>query len=118
MTEKKSAARPKAGATVSFLLDIRADVRVTVAEERTGRRSGKGKKAACKAGARRGARCKTWVALKGADKLARPAGTSKLSFDGRFAHHALKPGRYRLTLTPSAGKHSGKPATVTFTIVR
>ena len=45
-------------------------------------------------------------------------GTNRVSFQGRVSHHrTLRPGRYRLTATASAGGSRSKPKSLSFTIV-
>jgi hypothetical protein len=46
------------------------------------------------------------------------AGKHSFHFTGRLNGKKLKPGRYRLVATPSAGGNKGKPTSTGFRIVR
>jgi hypothetical protein len=48
----------------------------------------------------------------------RPAGADRFTFTGRLTGHPLKPGRYRLVATPTANRHTGKPARAGFRILK
>jgi PKD repeat protein len=52
--------------------------------------------------------------LRGTQKLALPAGASQLRFGPKWSGKKLKPGKYRLTVTPEQG---AKPAAVVLTIL-
>jgi hypothetical protein len=45
-------------------------------------------------------------------------GGAKVAFTGAFGRKALKPGRYRATLTVTDAGLTSKPATATFAVVR
>jgi len=47
-----------------------------------------------------------------------PTGGARVPFSGRIGRHALAPGRYRATLTPTALGLTGAPRRVTFDVVR
>jgi hypothetical protein len=46
------------------------------------------------------------------------AGKNSFHFTGRLNGRRLKPGRYRLVPTPTAGGKTGKPTSLGFRIVR
>ncbi|HEY7632349.1 MAG TPA: fibronectin type III domain-containing protein [Thermoleophilaceae bacterium] len=52
----------------------------------------------------RGKRCTRAVLLKGSFARSSKAGTNSAHFSGRLRRHALRPGSYRLTGTPTGGK--------------
>lgn len=108
--------RTTAGATLRFTLSEAATVTVAVHRLVRGVRSG-GRCRTPRSGLR-GTRC---TLARGAGALRRTAraGRNAIRFSGRIARKALRPGRYRLTLTPrdSAGNR-GTARRVTCTIVR
>jgi hypothetical protein len=85
--------RPRRGTNVSFRLSEVGQVRIVV--ERCAKRARR------KGSRRRTGRCLRFKAMKGA--LTRPAGagSNSLRFNGRMRGKALKPGPYRLALTPT-----------------
>ena len=99
--------RPKRGTSASFALSEAASVRLTV--ERCAKRAGKRKRG----------RCVRWRALKGGLTTAGVQGANKVRFNGRLRGRALKPGGYRLVLTPKDGAANvGKAARATFAVRR
>jgi hypothetical protein len=45
------------------------------------------------------------------------AGANRMAFGGRIGKRKLPPGTYRVTITATAGNHTSKPATLSFTIL-
>jgi hypothetical protein len=113
--------RPPRGTKVSFRLNEAATVRFTVSQRVKGRKGKHGKKRACakptKKNRKRG-RCTRVVTLNGSFTRNGGAGKNSFHFSGRLNGRKLKPGRYRLVATPSAGGRKGKPTSVGFRIVR
>lgn len=107
------------GAKISYTLSRSATVHFTVKHSVPGRVQILGGHARCVAQTnrnRRAGRCTRLVTLAGSFTHGSGAGASSLRFTGRLAAHALKPGRYVLVATPSAGGISGAPRTVPFRI--
>lgn len=104
------------GAVVSFTLDAAASVRFAVARVLPGRRVGRGRGRRCAPRTRVNAqrpRCTRLVA-RGGFARAGVAGPNRFRFGGV----ALRPGRYRLTATPtSAAGLRGRPASAAFRIL-
>jgi PKD repeat protein len=101
---------------VSYMLNIAAGTRFTVQRAATGRAvSGRCVKPTRRNHAHK--RCTRFVVLRGSFTRTRPAGADRFKFTGRLTGHALKPGRYRLVATPTAARHSGKPARAGFRIL-
>jgi hypothetical protein len=118
-----SATRKKAprGTKVSFQLSAAANVRFTVTQRGKGRKVKKGKKIVCSKPTRKNRKrkaCKRTVTLKGSFSRNGAAGANSFHFSGRLRGRKLKPGRYRLVATPSAGGVNGKPTSSAFRIVR
>ena len=108
---------PPKGTTVRFNLSEAASVTLTVTQRRPGRRKGK----RCVAPTRklRHAKHCPRTARLGSFTRSENAGAAIVSFNGRLRGSALRPGSYRLTLSPTdlAGNH-GSPHSVKFTIVK
>lgn len=99
--------KPKRGTNVSFALSEPATVRLAV--ERCAKRAGKRKRG----------RCVRWKALRGGLTKAGAQGPNTLRFDGRLRGKALKPGAYRLVLTPrDAAANVGKAVRAAFAVRR
>jgi hypothetical protein len=117
-----NAKRKKAprGTKVSFRLNAAATVRFTVTRRAKGRKVKRGKKTVCVKPTRKnrkGKRCTRTVTLKGSFSRNGVAGQNSFRFTGRLNGRKLKPGRYRLVATPTAGGKKGKPTSKAFRIV-
>jgi hypothetical protein len=109
------------GTKVSFRLNEAASVRFTVTQRAKGRRVKRGKKTICVKPTkknRKRKRCTRVVTLKGSFSRTGVAGKNSFHFTGRLNGRKLKPGRYRLVATPTAGGKRGKPTSRGFRIVR
>jgi hypothetical protein len=116
-------ARKKAprGTKVSFKLNEAANVRFTVTQRTKGRKVKRGKKTICVKPTkknRKRKRCTRTVTLKGSFSRTGVAGKNSFHFTGRLNGRKLKPGRYRLVATPTAGGKKGKSISTSFRIVR
>jgi hypothetical protein len=112
--------RPR-GTNVGFSLNEAATVRFTVTRRAKGRRVKRGKKKVCAKPTRKNrkrGRCERTVKLKGGFSRNGVAGKNSFHFTGRLRGRKLKPGRYRLVATPTAGGKKGKPTSRPFRIVR
>jgi hypothetical protein len=112
-----SAKKTKTGTTFRFNLSEDARVRFVIAQRLPGRRSGK----ACRkpSAKNRGRRSCTRFVKRGTLVRTDKSGANSLKFTGRIGRRALKPGRYRVTITATdAAGNSSKPKTLSFTIVR
>ena len=112
--------RPR-GTKVSFRLNEAATVRFTVTRRAKGRKVKRGKKTRCVRPTRKnrkGKRCTRVVTLKGSFTRNGIAGKNSFHFTGRLRGRKLKPGRYRLVATATAGGIKGKPKSKSFRIVR
>jgi pimeloyl-ACP methyl ester carboxylesterase len=107
----------RTAARVSYTLNVPASVRLTVQRAARGRKAG-GRCLPRAAGDRGGPACTLFVAVRGSFSRVRPAGADRFTFTTRIAGRALRPGRYRLVATPSAGGGTGRPARARFRIVR
>lgn len=119
--------RPKRGTGVSYSLSEAASVRVVVercakyAKPKGGRRA---KRSGADVAVRRRraverGRCLRFAALAGPQTKAGKAGANEFRFNGRVRGRALKPGPYRLALTPTdAAGNRGGTARVGFAIRR
>jgi hypothetical protein len=120
--KKRKRKKAKVGTTVSYTLNEAATVTFTVQRRTTGRKvKKKGKKARCVARTRKNRRkrkCTRYVKLKGSFTQAGKAGKNRFKFSGRLRSRKLKPGRYKLIATPSAGGQKGKARSKAFRIVR
>ncbi len=107
--------RPKRGADVSYRLSEAASVRVVVERcSKYAKPKGKAKRKAAKRG-----RCTRFSALAGAQTKAGKAGANAFRFNGKVGGKALKPGVYRLALTPTdAAGLRGAAARAGFAIKR
>ena len=110
-----SAKKVKVGTTFRYTLSEASKVRLVIAQKLPGRRVGK----ACRKPTKRsqGKRCTRFV-KKGTLTRNGTAGRNSVKFSGRIGRRALKPGRYRVTITATdtAGNVS-KPATLPFRVV-
>jgi len=108
------------GTTLRFALSEPATVRVAIQRRASGRRVG-GRCRAATRGNRARKRCPRWVTA-GRTLVRRDlaAGPTRIAFSGRIGRRALRPGRYRASLTAvdAAGNRSRGPARVRFQIVR
>jgi hypothetical protein len=108
------------GTKISFTLNEAATVRFTVTRRAKGRKVNKGKKTVCAKPTRKNrkrTRCTRVVTLKGSFSRNGVAGKNSFHFTGRLRGKKLKPGRYRLVATPTAGGKKGKPTSSGFRIV-
>jgi hypothetical protein len=106
------------GAKVTYMLNEAASVRFVVVQRRAGR---KGKRTACVKPTRKNRKarkCTRLVTVRGSITLAGRAGANSFRFTGRLARKKLKPGKYRLVGTPSAGGRAGRPAGASFRIIK
>jgi hypothetical protein len=110
-----SLARAPVGTTVSYRDSLAATTTFKVLKRVTGHRKGH----RCVAGApkRHQKRCTRYVSVGSFIHLDQ-AGAVQVRFTGRVHGHKLKPGRYRLTLTPRAGGKTGKAVVLPFRIVK
>jgi hypothetical protein len=109
------------GTKVSFKLNEAASVRFTVTQRVKGRKGKRGKKTVCVKPTRKNRKkksCTRVVTLKGSFSRSGVAGKNSFHFTGRLNGRKLKPGRYRLVATPSAGGKKGKSISTGFRIVR
>jgi hypothetical protein len=109
--------RPGRGTTLTLGLSEAAAVRFDVLAELKGRRAG----ARCRKPGRANRRGKKCVRLVRRARFTRtaPAGRSRVAFTARLTRRALKPGRYRLTATPTdAAGNTGKARAVRIRVVR
>jgi hypothetical protein len=116
-------ARKKAprGTKVSFKLNEAGTVRFTITQRVKGRQVKHGKRTVCakpKHNNGKRKRCTRVVTLKGSFSRIGVAGKNSFHFTGRLNGTKLKPGRYRLVATPTAGGKTGKPTSSGFRIVR
>jgi hypothetical protein len=111
-------ARAKLGTTLRFTLDKAASVKIAIQRPANGRRS-KGKCRKPSAKLRGAKRCTRWTTVGTLTRKSLAAGEAKVPFTGRIGAKALKPGRYRASITPtdSAGLE-GKPRTAAFRVVQ
>jgi hypothetical protein len=118
LTRGGPVARVARGTLVTFRLSEAARVRFTVARARPGRRVGRRCVAPRRSNARR-PRCTRYVSVRGSFTVAGVAGANRFRFSGRLAGRALRPGRHRLTGTPTdAAGNRGRPFSAGFTILR
>jgi 6-phosphogluconolactonase (cycloisomerase 2 family) len=113
--------KPPRGTKASFKLDEAATVRFIVTQRAKGRKVKHGKKTSCVRPTRKNRkrkRCTRVVTLKGSFSRTGIAGKNSFHFTGRLNGRKLKPGRYRLMATPTAGGKKGKPTSSGFRIVR
>ena len=101
--------------TVSYRLNIAAQVRLTLQRSRAGRAV----QGRCVAPSRQNENqpsCTRLTGLSGALNESGRSGTNQFVFDGRVGGHSLGPGSYRLTASPTAGGKAGTARTVAFRI--
>jgi len=110
-----AAVRPGSG--VTYTLNVAALVRFTVERSGRGRRVG-GSCVKQTASIRRRPSCARYVRVPGSFSRNRPAGADRFRFTARVAGRTLKPGRYRLVVTPAANGRTGTPSNTRFRIVR
>jgi hypothetical protein len=111
--------KPPRGTNVSFNLNQAATVRFTVTRRARGRKVNRGKKTVCVKPTRKNRkrkRCTRVVKLKGSFSRNGVAGKNSFHFTGRLRGRKLKPGRYRLVATPTAGGKTGKATSKRFRI--
>lgn len=115
--ETPVSARSRKGTRIGYELDEAARVLVTVERRARGRRVG----SKCRrqtARNRKRARC-TRYAKAGRFAIASAAGRTVHPFSGRIGKRRLKPGRYRMTLSPAdAAGNRGAPAALKFRVTR
>jgi 6-phosphogluconolactonase len=105
--------RPRRGAFLSFRLDAAGAVAEHVDQLRAGHRH----KGRCSLATKRGKPCKSWKPLKGNLGIAGKQGANRLVFSGRFQGRKLRPGVYRVALTPRSDDRSGPTSYARFTIL-
>jgi hypothetical protein len=109
------------GTRVSFRLNEAASVRFTVQRPAPGRKVRHGKKTVCQRPGRKNRRnkkCTRYVTVPGSFTIAGKTGSNTFRFSGRLRHRKLRPGRYRLVATASAGGRRGRPTRKAFRIIR
>jgi hypothetical protein len=111
------AAKRRYGTKVGYTLNEAASVRFTVVQPQTGRKAKGGRCVKPTRANRKARRCTRLVALRGSFTRAGSAGANSFRFTGRLAGHKLKPGKYRLVATPSAGAKTGRAASASFQII-
>jgi Putative Ig domain len=109
------AKRVPVGTTVSYVDSQPAMTTFAVLRPVTGHRRG----AKCAAGRplRHQKRCTRWAPV-GSVTHVDKAGSVNVHFSGRIRRRTLRPGTYRLTLTPRANGLAGRALTLAFRIVR
>lgn len=109
--------RARVGTRLRYAVSEAAAVRIEITRRHTGRRVGR-RCLTAQRRVRRGRRCARHLRAGTLVRFAR-AGPNAMGFSGRIGPRALKPGRYRTTLTATdaAGNRSAR-AGVTFEIVR
>ena len=111
-----SAKRVKVGTTFRYKLSEPAKVKLVFAQKLPGRRVGK----SCRKPSKRshGKRCTRFV-KKGTLTRTGSAGANSVKFSGRIGHRALKPGRYRVTITATdAAGNVSRAARLSFRVVK
>jgi hypothetical protein len=109
--------RPRPGGKVSFRLNVAGPVAFSVRQRTRGRRNARGRCVRQTPRNRSRRRC-TRIVTRGRFPRAGKAGANSFRFMGRVRGRRLKPGRYLLAATPSAGGRAGKVRTVRFRIKR
>ena len=115
------AAKRRFGATVSYSLNEPATVLFTVTQRRTGRTVKRGATTVCVTPTKKNRahkRCTHLVTLAGSFSRNAVTGANSFHFSGRLGGRKLKPGRYSLVATPTAGPAPGQPASAGFRIVK
>lgn len=111
----------RAGADVSYTLNVAASVRFTVQRRSTGRKVKHGKKITCDRATKRNrtkTSCVRYTTLTGSFTRAGQAGPNRFRFTGRLNAKRLARGSYRLVALPTANGKSGPTAIVAFRIIR
>jgi hypothetical protein len=115
--EKPVASRARQGTTFRFRLSEAARVVFAIERAQPGRRS-KGRCVKPKRSNRGKPRCTRFVAT-GRFAVAARAGANAKKFSGRIGRRALKPGRYRVTMTATdAAGNESAPKRLNFRVVR
>jgi hypothetical protein len=109
------AKRVPVGTTISYIDSQPATTTFAVLRPVTGHR--RGSKCAAGRPRRHQKRCTRWARVGSAAHLD-AAGRVKVHFSGRIRRRPLKPGAYRLTLTPRANRLAGRALILAFRIVR
>jgi Putative Ig domain len=107
--------RRPARLTLSYVLSSRATLRPTLARRSDGRIP-RGRCVAPTRSNRRDRHCERWTSRRATASFASAAGTRRRLLPGALVA-GLKPGRYRLTTTPTAGGTSGRSVSTRFQIV-
>jgi PKD domain len=119
ISARRRARRAPVGTTFRFKLDRDASVRIAIERPLRGLRSGRRCLAPSRRLRRAGARrCTRRGVLLPALTRASHAGANAVPFSGRLGRRALRPGRYRALLTPTADGRAGAPSGVRFRVVR
>ncbi len=106
------------GASVRFTVSEGASVRGVVSVKTAGRVSGK-RCVKATSGNRKAKACMRWVTVGTAFTKQVKVGASTVAFSGRFGHHVLKPGSYRLALAATDATHNhSRVKTIDFRIVK
>jgi hypothetical protein len=105
------------GADVNFTLNEAATVKFTVARPEPGRVGSGGRCVKPTRHNRDAKKCTRLVTVHGSFSRTGTTGTNRFRFTGRLRKRKLRPGRYRLVATPSAGGKIGKAASAAFRIV-
>jgi hypothetical protein len=111
----------RAGANVSYTLNVGARVPFTVQRRSTGRKIKHHKKITCARATRRNrtkTSCVRYTALTGSFTQAGQAGPNRFRFTGRWNGKGLARGRYQLVALPTANGKSGPTDIVAFRIIR
>lgn len=111
----------RAGADVSYTLNVAASVRFTVQRRSTGRKVKHGKKITCDRATKRNrtkTSCFRYTTLTGSFTRAGHAGPNRFRFTGRLNAKRLARGNYRLVALPTANGKKGPTAIVAFRIIR
>jgi hypothetical protein len=111
----------RAGANVSYTLNVGASVRFTIQRRSTGRKVKHAKKTTCdrlSKGNRAKAKCVRYTSLQGAFTRTGHVGSNTFRFTGRLSGKRLARGSYRLVALPTVNRKSGRADTVAFRIVR
>jgi hypothetical protein len=107
--------RRPARLTLSYVLSSRATLRLTLARRSDGRIARRRCVAPTRSN-RRDRHCERWTSLRATASFTSAAGTRRRLLPGALVA-GLKPGRYRLTTTPTAGGTSGRSVSTGFQIV-
>jgi hypothetical protein len=114
----KRRGRAPDGTTITWMLNDRATVRLSVQKVVAGRRVNGRCVAVTLASKRRGSACTRTVAV-GTLKRAAIKGENTVRFSGRVGKRTLRPGRYRITVRATGSGNRTTPAkTLAFTVVK